>query len=82
MCLCYCSLSGVIGIENEIYMTGGSDAEEKTNKKVFVYNTLSGKWKPVCDMNEARRKHGMVLTEKIYVMGGINSGNNVSTYIV
>ena len=65
----YLSLSGVLGVGEDIYITGGRK-NKKTSKEVFVYNTRSKKWTSIWQMNDARRNHGMVMCEKIYVLGG------------
>ena len=71
----YLSLSGVLGVVEDIYLTGGRDGEDRPSKEVSVYNTRSREWRPLCQMNKARYSHDMVmLKEKIYVIGGEGEG--------
>ena len=66
----YLSLSGVLGIGEDIYMTRGFNNEGRSSKEVFVYNTRSRQRRPLHQMNEDRYGHVMVMLEKIYVIGG------------
>ena len=70
------SLSGVLGVENDIYMTGGRLNMGYARKEVFVYNTISKEFRTACPMNLARESHVMVLLEKIYVIGGFGLCGN------
>ena len=68
------SLPGVLGVDEDIYLTGGLDDGRESSKEVFVYITRSKQWRPLCQMNGARHSHVMVILEKIYVVGGGKNG--------
>ena len=64
----------MLGVEEDIYLTGGLNDKGRSSKEVFVYNTRSKQWRPLCQMNEERHSHGMVMVENIYVIGGRREG--------
>ena len=47
----YLYLSGVLGVEEDIYMTVCLYKGWRTNKEVSVYNTRSKEWRPLYQIN-------------------------------
>ena len=74
MIVFHLSSLGVLGVDGDIYLTGGQDIASKPYNKASVYNIRSSSWETLSPMNSARHSHGMVMLENIYVIGGYSRG--------